>query len=399
MGLFDFFKSLFAPSLDAKLDKISRRVNELRRQVHTNPSITSSIDSNIFNIDTRSISKEPIIFEPRQFEIYTSMRSLKEKRIVLERKRIEDLRKQVVLNFQTVVTLIKNEEADKAGNLLVETFSAIKELNDSELLDSYSNLLAQVTQLKEELRKKEIERKRLQKEKEEQARRQREAAELERKARLEQERLRKEREAREYEERLRSEAQQRELERKRLVDSVTCKKSDGDRFLDYLKRKGITCFYHFTDEQNLASIRRLGGLYSWYYCKNNDIIIPNAGGNLNSRALDTQHGLQDYVRLSFCSDHPMQYRLRCRGAKLVLLKIKIDVAAFKDTQFSNMNAAANAVQHGGSFEDLERVNIYAVKSTFVSRTDDIFYEHQAECMVKTFIPIEYITNIDHPQRL
>lgn len=263
MGLFDFFKSLFAPSLDAKLDKISRRVNELRRQVHTNPSITSSIDSNIFNIDTRSISKEPIIFEPRQFEIYTSMRSLKEKRIVLERKRIEDLRKQVVLNFQTVVTLIKNEEADKAGNLLVETFSAIKELNDSELLDSYSNLLAQVTQLKEELRKKEIERKRLQKEKEEQARRQREAAELERKARLEQERLRKEREAREYEERLRSEAQQRELERKRLVDSVTCKKSDGDRFLDYLKRKGITCFYHFTDEQNLASIRRLGGLYSW----------------------------------------------------------------------------------------------------------------------------------------
>lgn len=64
------------------------------------------------------------------------MRSLKEKRIVLERKRIEDLRKQVVLNFQTVVTLIKNEEADKAGNLLVETFSAIKELNDSELLDS-----------------------------------------------------------------------------------------------------------------------------------------------------------------------------------------------------------------------------------------------------------------------
>ena len=175
------------------------------------------------------------------------------------------------MNFQTVVTLIKNEEADKAGNLLVETFSAIKELNDSELLDSYSNLLAQVTQLKEELRKKEIERKRLQKEKEEQARRQREAAELERKARLEQERLRKEREAREYEERLRSEAQQRELERKRLVDSVTCKKSDGDRFLDYLKRKGITCFYHFTDEQNLASIRRLGGLYSWYYCKNNDI--------------------------------------------------------------------------------------------------------------------------------
>lgn len=399
MGLFDFFKNLFAPSFDAKLDKISRRVNELRRQVPTKPVKTKSIDLTIFEIDTKSISKEPNIFEPRQFEITSSMRSLKEKRIELERKRIDDLREQAKLNLHTVGTLIENEQVEKAGNLLVDTFPAIKELNESELLDSYANLLAQVTNLKETLRQKEIERKRIQREKEEEARRQKEAAELERKARLEQERLRKEREAREYEERLRSEAQKRELERKRLVNTVTCKKSDGEKFLEYLKRKGITCFYHFTDEQNLTSIRRLGGLFSWYYCKNNDIIIPNAGGSSDSRALDTRHGLQDYVRLSFCSDHPMQYRLKCAGAKLVLLKIKIDVAAFKDTQFSNMNAAAKAVQHGASFEDLERVNIYAVKSTFVSKTDDIFQEHQAECMVKTFIPIEYITNIDHPQRL
>lgn len=180
---------------------------------------------------------------------------------------------------------------------------------------------------------------------------------------------------------------------------MTCKKSDGDKFIDYLQRKGIKYFYHFTDEQNLASIRRHGGLYSWYYCENNDILIPNAGGSSDSRSLDCRHGLEDYVRLSFCSDHPMQFRLQQSGARLVLLKIKIDVAAFKDTQFSNMNAAANAVQHGSTFEDLERVNIYAVKRTFVKKTDDIFHEHQAECMVKTFIPIEYITNIDHPQRL
>ena len=106
MGLFDFFKNLFAPSLDAKLDKISRRVNELRRQVPTNPPKTTSIDLTIFDIDTKSTSKEPNIFEPRQFEISTTMRSLKEKRIELELKRIEDLRKQVILNLQTVGTLI-----------------------------------------------------------------------------------------------------------------------------------------------------------------------------------------------------------------------------------------------------------------------------------------------------
>lgn len=118
MGIFDFFKNLFAPSLDAKLDKISRRVNELRRQVPTKPRKTTSIDFAIFDIDTKSTSKEPNIFEPRQFEITTSMRSLKEKRIEVERKRIDDLREQAKLNLNSVKDLIENEQAEKAGSLL-----------------------------------------------------------------------------------------------------------------------------------------------------------------------------------------------------------------------------------------------------------------------------------------
>lgn len=399
MGFFDFIKNLFAPNLDEKIRRISIRIDELRHHSAKLPTKTKSLDSLIFDIDSKSSQKESESFVPRSFSIKTSMRSLKDKRIELEKKRIQELRQQIALNLTSVRDLIKGEEADKASKLLVETFSAIKQINESEIFETYSQLLNQVAELKETLRQKEIERRRIEREKEEEERREREAAELAWKARLEQERLRKEREAREYEERLRSEAQKRELERKRLAELVTCKKSDGDKFIDYLQRKGIKYFYHFTDEQNLASIRRHGGLYSWYYCENNDILIPNAGGSSDSRSLDCRHGLEDYVRLSFCSDHPMQFRLQQSGARLVLLKIKIDVAAFKDTQFSNMNAAANAVQHGSTFEDLERVNIYAVKQTFVKKTDDIFHEHQAECMVKTFIPIEYITNIDHPQRL
>lgn len=399
MGLFSFLKNLFVPSLDAKLETISRRIYELRRQNPHKPHKTSSANGTDFEIDVKSFSNEVQIFEPRSFDLQTTMRSLKEKRIELKNQRIAKLREQINLNFNSIKSLIDNEEADRAGNLLVETYSAIKEVNDTELLNSYSEFLSKVKSLKDKILQQEIERKRKQKEREEEERRKRELAEQEKKAKLEQARLRKEREAREYEERLRSEALQKELERKRLTETVTRKKSDSERFLDYLRRKGITCFYHFTDENNLTSIRLHGGLYSWYYCENHNITIPKAGGSSDSRTLDTRHGLQDYVRLSFCSDHPMQYRLKLAGSKLVLLKIKVDVAAFKDTQFSNMNAAANAVQHGASFEDLERVNIYAVKSTYVRKDDDIFHEHQAECMVKTFIPIEYITNIDHPQRL
>ena len=46
--------------------------------------------------------------------------------------------------------------------------------------------------------------------------------------------------------------------------------------------------------------------------------------------------------------------------------------------------------HGGTLADLQRINIPATQQNFVSRESDIFKQHQAEVMVKTFIPLEYI---------
>ena len=399
MGFFDFFRNLFAPSLDEKLKRISRRIDELRNQKTSQLKPSKQIDDEQFDIDTKKSKINLNIFEPHQLSNISTMQSLKDRRIELEQKRLDELKEQVLLNFASIRNLIGKEEPKKAKKLLVETFSSVKELKETQLLESYQNLLSEVADLEEALRQKEIERKRRERELEEEAQRKKEEAERIRKQKEEEEKLRKQREAREYEERLKAEAQKRELERNRLIAEVTCKKDNAQRFLDYLERKGVRYFYHFTDEQNIASIRKHKGLFSWYYCENNDIRIPNAGGSSQSRSLDRRHGLQDYVRLSFCDDHPMAYRLHLDGARLVLLKIKVDVAAFKDTQFSNMNAADNAVQHGNTFEDLQRVNINATQAHFVSRNDDIFSAHQAECMVKTFIPIEYIVNIDNPQRM
>jgi hypothetical protein len=81
---------------------------------------------------------------------------------------------------------------------------------------------------------------------------------------------------------------------------------------------------------------------------------------------------------------------------LVLLRIKVDVAAFQDTLFSNMNAADSDQLHGGELKDLKRVNIKATQRNYVRREDPDFRAHQAECMVKTFVPIEYIENINNP---
>ena len=173
-------------------------------------------------------------------------------------------------------------------------------------------------------------------------------------------------------------------------------KSCATEIAEYLRENNIEYLYHFTDRRNLASIIKNKGLFSWKYCEENKILIPVPGGDGLSRKLDTRFNLEDYVRLSFCEDHPMVYRLKSSGCDLVLLKIKLDAAWSKDTLFSDMNAAASLHHHGPNYDDLLRVDMRAVKRRRIFRDDPDFPKHQAEVMVKTFIPIEYIVNIDSP---
>ena len=111
-----------------------------------------------------------------------------------------------------------------------------------------------------------------------------------------------------------------------------------------------------------------------------------------------RYNLEDYVRLSFCKDHPMAFRLKTEGANLVLLKIKIDVAMLRETLFSDINATdkngCTIFMH--ACKDLKKVDLNATKQTFVSKDSPIFKSHQAEILVKTHIPLEYITNLDNP---
>lgn len=92
----------------------------------------------------------------------------------------------------------------------------------------------------------------------------------------------------------------------------------------------------------------------------------------------------------------MSYRHIQNGEQLVLLKIDIEVTTLKDTLFSDINATDNNHHHGGTLEDLLKINFNAVKRNFVKKEDSDFKPHQAEVMVKTFVPLIYIKNIDSP---
>ncbi len=162
----------------------------------------------------------------------------------------------------------------------------------------------------------------------------------------------------------------------------------------YLQSKDIQRFYHFTDIKNLESIIENGGLYSWYGVQNKGIRSSLSSNEL-SRQLDVRHNLQNYVRLSFNSYHPMSSRLKHEeGKELIWLEIDLDVACWENTLFSDINATDNNVKVDGSFDFLKTLDLDIFKREY---RDLDFMEKkifQAEILVKDFLPIRYIKNID-----
>lgn len=182
------------------------------------------------------------------------------------------------------------------------------------------------------------------------------------------------------------------------LDDSLKKKSNWQEFQSFLQQNRITTLYHFTDKANISSIKERGGLYSWYYCDRNKITIPFAGGNELSRHLDTAQDLADYVRLSFCKEHPMKFIAKQEGRikDPVILEIKLDVVYFKETRFANMNATKNEHCQGLKLENLKAIHFDIIKQpnyNNLKEVDKPYY--QAEVLVKTCVPIEYITNINN----
>lgn len=208
----------------------------------------------------------------------------------------------------------------------------------------------------------------------------------------ERQRRRKERERKEREERERIEARRREEE--------TRERRRKDEIIGYLREQGIEHLYHFTSEENLAGIREHGGLFAWKVLEEKGWACPSPGGTSLSRSLDTRDRLERKVRLSFCSDHPMAYRLMQGGKRLVLLRIDVAVAAERGVLFTNMNATKNGCRKGEGIAFLrDHVRFDAINEHFLRSDDPMFPYHQAEVMVEGHVPAEKILNIKNPQLL
>ncbi len=176
------------------------------------------------------------------------------------------------------------------------------------------------------------------------------------------------------------------------------KKSNWQEFKAVMDEHRITKLYHFTDRDNLESIIKNGGLYSWMDCDRKGIKINKPGGSLESRQRDSSRKLEDYVRVSFTTQHPMMYVAMKDGriSNPVILEIDPEVIYWKDTCYSNMNATIHRIRPniGGSLSNFKQIHFQSVK---VHKHFDLPEEEQpyfqAEILVKNFIPLEYIKNI------
>ncbi len=174
------------------------------------------------------------------------------------------------------------------------------------------------------------------------------------------------------------------------------KKSNWQDFKAILDQYGITKLYHFTDRSNLESIIKEGGLYSWMDCDKKGIKITKPGGEALSCALDCRHNLQEYVRVSFTTQHPMMYVAMQEGriSNPVILEIDPEVIYWKSSKYSDSNATRNDVCVGENLDAFKKIHFNSVKArTHFDLTDEEKPYFQAEILVKNFIPLECIKNI------
>jgi hypothetical protein len=96
--------------------------------------------------------------------------------------------------------------------------------------------------------------------------------------------------------------------------------------------------FHFADEVNIECIRKHGLMSASNLIDN--AITSKMNSDVNSRAMDASANLENFVRLSFCSNNPMMHVALAEGRISVpmLLKIKLEVVSRPGVRFSDCNA-------------------------------------------------------------
>lgn len=172
-------------------------------------------------------------------------------------------------------------------------------------------------------------------------------------------------------------------------------KDDFLQIFNILQTKGVK-LYHFTDKKNIESIK-INGLLSAKAVNQHGINSKYASSQ-ESRLIDEQMGLSDYVRLSFVKSHPMMFTsMTAFGLNPVVLEINPLIALMPNVFFSDRNTLKPGANIGPGADDLSKIDFSVINSNIAYyNLPDIKSKnaYQAEVLVKRRIGPEFILNID-----
>ena len=151
-----------------------------------------------------------------------------------------------------------------------------------------------------------------------------------------------------------------------------------------LRENGIKKLYHFTDASNIPSIEQHGLMSA------SNLVESAISAKMNSddlsRSLDASANLQNFVRLSFCSDNPMMYVAYHQGriSQPVRLEIKLEAVSRPGVRFTDCNATRVEARHSTN-PSIVRFDVVKAKKVF-DIAPDLRRFYQAEVLVPSPLP-------------
>lgn len=171
-------------------------------------------------------------------------------------------------------------------------------------------------------------------------------------------------------------------------------KCDIETYVGFLKENKIDRLYHFSNRKNLESIKKYG------ICSISEMkrlgISSKYSSSDGSRDIDSSKQLSQYVHLSYERDTPMLYIALAEGRlyDYVIFEVNPIVIFYKETKYSNINAASNEAVISSDinfFINLPFRCFHNIKYTCLSEESKKNY--QAEILVKKNIATTQILNL------
>ena len=127
-------------------------------------------------------------------------------------------------------------------------------------------------------------------------------------------------------------------------------------------------------------------------------ICSKYASSQESRQIDKQMGLSDYVRLSFVKNHPMMFTsMTAYGLNPIILEINPLIALMPNVFFSDRNTLKSGANIGPNAADLTKVDFQIINSNIpYYNLPDVKSKnsYQAEVLVKHRIGPEFILNLN-----